>query len=287
LRRLRFLLACFVSAALLVSAGCRAEETGEENIVFTGTVKEAAKGMIVVEEIGEKETMGFDIAAVHYDESATSVVFEIGQKVRVTALPDVAESYPVQVTGVKIEILEERSAAQESPEPEPAPAPTLEAGIAYTAPYFRADGYAHGGLDYLLGRAVNAEKMAISSVQHLPALVFSDAASFAAFVDEGADYFQWDSTYGAQEAFSETIAKYDDSFFADHDIVLLYAQETSGSNRHEIQQAVIEGQTLCVTVRRIRPEVGTDDMADWFILLEFAKDDIAGVSGWDAVITEE
>lgn len=78
-----------------------------------------------------------------------------------------------------------------------------------------------------------------------------------------------DTTVG----FLDAIEKYDEAFFIDRDLVILVLEEGSGSIRHEVNgiRPYYDGSWL-LTVRRITPEVCTDDMAQWHLMLEIEKD---------------
>lgn len=63
--------------------------------------------------------------------------------------------------------------------------------------------------------------------------------------------------------------KYDKEWFDTHDLVLAVLSEGSGSNRHEVMDFVRTSERdFRLTIKRIVPEVGTDDMAEWHLFLE-------------------
>ena len=81
-----------------------------------------------------------------------------------------------------------------------------------------------------------------------------------------------DTTIG----FLDAIEQYDDAFFADRDLIILVLEEGSGSIRHEVNGIrPYYDNTWQLTVRRITPEVCTDDMAQWHLLIEVQKNLIA------------
>lgn len=81
-----------------------------------------------------------------------------------------------------------------------------------------------------------------------------------------------DTTIG----FLDAIEQYDDAFFADRDLIILVLEEGSGSIRHEVNGIrPYYDNTWQLTVRRITPEVCTDDMALWHLLIEVQKNLIA------------
>ena len=80
-----------------------------------------------------------------------------------------------------------------------------------------------------------------------------------------------DTTIG----FLDAIEQYDDAFFADRDLIILVLEEGSGSIRHEVNGIrPYYDNTLQLTVRRITPEVCTDDMAQWHLFLEVQMGDM-------------
>ena len=65
---------------------------------------------------------------------------------------------------------------------------------------------------------------------------------------------------------------YDEEFFKSRDLILAVQEEGSGSVRHQIQglRALDDGLWE-LTGRRVVPEVGTCDMAQWHIVVETQK----------------
>ena len=79
-----------------------------------------------------------------------------------------------------------------------------------------------------------------------------------------------DTTIG----FLDACDKYDDAYFEQQNLVLIILEEGSGSVRHEITDVRARrdesgtSQGWDITIDRITPEVGTDDMAQWHLFLE-------------------
>lgn len=234
----------------------------EQNISFTATILEIYDGAILV---STSDDVGFDKAQVSLD-AKTRVSFDLaaGQTIRVTILPQIAESYPVQVKAVSVNLITE---------PEKA---------GYTVSFVRADGMANGGWEFVISRAVNADKSVISSVRHIPVIWITSQNELNDFVQAGKIYYQFDIPFGESKSFSETASKYAEDFFSENQLLILCTMEASGSIRHRIKDTYINKDALSIAVESIIPEVGTDDMADWFIFIEFAKDDLAGCDYFDA-----
>lgn len=126
----------------------------------------------------------------------------------------------------------------------------------FKAQYIRTDGY-QDGRDYPA------------------AAVISSRAELDAYYEANKDLYDLshretiaaDSTAG----FIDAMAKYDEDWFASHQLVIVLLEEGSGSIRHEVAN-VASGEKPEITIRRIIPELGTCDMAEWHILIELAAD---------------
>ena len=266
----RIVAALALAAALIaILSGCAQKEPDEENVVFTSVIEQINDNSILVSTMDD---VGFDKASVTFANEAAKPDFDlaVGQMVKLTILPQIRESYPVQVTAVSIELISE-------------PAPSDPEHPDFTASFFRADGSGDGGFEFIQSLAKNADTLLISSVRHLPVMLFDDAQSFNEFLEKGGAHYQFDVDYNNESSFADAAKKYDDAFFADNRLLIIYAQEPSGSIRHEIELVTISGDTLTVNVSRNVPEMGTTDMADWFIVLEFSKSATANCVNWDAV----
>lgn len=85
-----------------------------------------------------------------------------------------------------------------------------------------------------------------------------------------------DTTIG----FLDACDKYDDTYFERQNLVLIVLEEGSGSIRHKLtdvrrrsnENGDADGWNI--TIDRIVPEVGTDDMAQWHLFLEIQMGDV-------------
>lgn len=82
------------------------------------------------------------------------------------------------------------------------------------------------------------------------------------YVSENSEYQFGDDFYAATE-------KYDEAFFEENVLVFAVMEEGSGSNRHELMGVTADDVIL---IKRIVPEEGTCDMAEWHIIIEMPKD---------------
>jgi hypothetical protein len=108
MRKTLALLLCAAALVVLV-AGCGKKIP---NMVFTGTIVEIHEQSILV---STADDVGFDKASVSFaPDIQIGFNFLVGQTVTITILPQIAESYPVQVRAVAIEL----AAAPASSDPE-------------------------------------------------------------------------------------------------------------------------------------------------------------------------
>ena len=78
-----------------------------------------------------------------------------------------------------------------------------------------------------------------------------------------------DTTIG----FLDACDHYDEAFFEKNYLIFVLLEEGSGSIRHEVRCVEqTEDKKISISIDRKVPEVGTDDMAEWHIILELSRD---------------
>jgi len=100
-----------------------------------------------------------------------------------------------------------------------------------------------------------------------------------------------DSQFSDSVTFLELCEAWEEDLFQTQTLVLILLEEGSGSIRHAVNDAVLEGGKLALSVERKIPEVGTCDMAQWHILVTLPKlEDLSndgvelyvdGILAWD------
>ena len=60
---------------------------------------------------------------------------------------------------------------------------------------------------------------------------------------------------------------HDESFLKYNVLVIILIQESSGSIRHELESVTTDDDSVIFGIKRIIPEMGTTDMAQWHILI--------------------
>ena len=77
----------------------------------------------------------------------------------------------------------------------------------------------------------------------------------------------------------------DRAFFEENTLMLVYVTAYSGSYRFGVNSVSLDGGSFCIYVEQTNdPEVGTQDMAGWFITVAVPDSTVAGCTGFDAVL---
>ena len=147
--------------------------------------------------------------------------------------------------------------------------------------------YANWTEDSKIFSCMNPEKLTISSVRHLPVYKLDTKEDIDQFKEKYRDVLTFDQGYDEVPSFNEATAGYDDTFFAEHTVVLAYVTANSGSLRFGIRDIYRDDSLFCLNVEQTNdPEVGTADMAGWFMIAEVPDADLEGIKDFDAKIVE-
>lgn len=132
-------------------------------------------------------------------------------------------------------------------------------------------------------RALNTSKMAMSSILHLPIYKFDTLEELKKFKLDFGEVLAMDSTYDEVPSFNEVTADYDEVFFDENALMLVYVSANSGTYRFGVNSVFCDGNSFCIHVERLNnPEVVTDDMAGWFITVAVPDSMVANCSEFDA-----
>ena len=96
-----------LAITMIILPGCGAKN---ENIIFSAVIESVFDNSLLVT---TEDKVGFDRASVGFDRSLV-LNFEprIGQTLRIEILPEIRESYPVQVTAVRIELISDAQTSE-------------------------------------------------------------------------------------------------------------------------------------------------------------------------------
>jgi len=97
-------------ALALLAGGCDAAAPAQENITFAAFVESVEDDGLLVTVIDDAGSVGFDRAFAAFSEGL-EIGFEVlkGSRIEITALPEIRESDPVQVTAVELAALDPAS----------------------------------------------------------------------------------------------------------------------------------------------------------------------------------
>lgn len=127
----------------------------------------------------------------------------------------------------------------------------------FDAQYIRTDGY-HDNVKY-------PKVTVITSKDELDE--YYNANKDLYFLDH-VDKVYSDTTIG----FIDACEKYDDEYFEDNILILVLLEEGSGSIRHEVKAVKAYNGNVEIDIDVHCPEICTEDMAEWHIMIEADKD---------------
>ncbi len=131
--------------------------------------------------------------------------------------------------------------------------------------------------------ALNLDKMMMSDVPHLPIYKFDTLADLEQFKMDFGDRLTMDHGYDEIPAFNDVTAKYDEKFFSDNSLMLVYVEASSGSDRYGVNSVYCTDGKFCIRVECINsPDLGTCDMAGWFITVAVSDSVIEDCNEFDA-----
>ena len=85
-------------------------------------------------------------------------------------------------------------------------------------------------------------------------------------------------------AFNNVVGAYSDEFFAENSVVLAYVTSGSGSTQFSVSYVDCNDTSVQIAISSESPDIGTCDMAGWFIVVIMPKDRIEGCTSFSAYI---
>ena len=131
--------------------------------------------------------------------------------------------------------------------------------------------------------ALNADKMNISSEKHLPIFKMETKQELDEFKMNYGEILSMNQSYNDIPSFEEVTSKYDEAFFEEKVLLIVYVDANSGTLRFDVSSVYCENETVCVHVKQTNnPEVVTDDMAGWFITVAIKESIVQDCKAFDA-----
>ncbi len=140
----------------------------------------------------------------------------------------------------------------------------------------------------LYNDALNRDKMAISSVRHLPIYKFDTRDELNLFVGNyiGSSVSSvlnagWDEV----PYFTATLSKYDDAFFEENTLMLVYVSCSNCTHRFDVESIYRDSQTLYISVEETTGAEEVDYAeADWFIAVAVPDSMVENCTQFDATL---
>ncbi len=137
----------------------------------------------------------------------------------------------------------------------------------------------------IVTRGLNFNKMSISSVQHLPIFKCEKQSDLDDFKNQFKDSLNFSSDYDEVPSFEETTAGFGTDFFNNNTLFLVYVSANSGSLRFALDSySVVDDTFRADIIQTNNPEVVTDNMAGWLIVIPVSNDQLESVQNYDAVM---
>lgn len=129
---------------------------------------------------------------------------------------------------------------------------------------------------------LNSDKLSISGVRHLPIYKFDTYGEFYSFVQSLGEPSLVED-YAEILSFASATARYDEAFFAENTLMLVYVSASSGSYRYDVNSVFLEGEALCIHVEQTNdPDIVTNDITGWFITVAIPDTALGYCTEFDA-----
>lgn len=137
-------------------------------------------------------------------------------------------------------------------------APTYMKEIPFLPKYVRTDGGREG-------------------VEFPTVILIHSVEELEQYVAENREYFDLEHrdaiNADSEPGFMDYCMFYDEAFFEKQYLVMILVEEGSGSICHNVSHVGVSGDgILYINLQTVTPDVGTDDMAQWHILVELEKE---------------
>jgi hypothetical protein len=134
--------------------------------------------------------------------------------------------------------------------------------------------------------ALNREKVSAGSTQHFPVYKVDTAEEFVDFKKSFGEILSLDSSYDEFPSFEEVTAQYGEAFFEKYALIIAYVTSGSGSDRfgqggYELDESGLRFHII----KTNNPEVGTCDMAGWFLTIYVKDEEIEDCPQFDAFLS--
>ncbi len=130
--------------------------------------------------------------------------------------------------------------------------------------------------------SLNREKLAISSVRHLPIHRLDTYEDLEQFKATFSGDLTLDKGYDEVPSFNAATTKYDKDFFEYNSLMVVYIDATNSTHRYAMQSVEHSG-VFCVHIEETTKAEAVDDaLAGWFVIVTASDELLNGCTGFDA-----
>lgn len=131
--------------------------------------------------------------------------------------------------------------------------------------------------------SLNAGLIHFLTSRYLPLFKFDTRAELKQFETAFWDLFPLDRGYAEVPSFRDATAGYDDAFFAEHSLALVYVSASSSTPRYGLQDVLLSDTYLRLNIVQTNtPEEFPEDKTGWFVLVELLDAEIGHCTSFDA-----
>ena len=131
--------------------------------------------------------------------------------------------------------------------------------------------------------ALNSSKFIESKIRHLPIYKFDTLKELNDFKERFKTTFPFDFTYNEVPSFNSATAKYDDEFFNENSLLLIYVEASNATHRFGVSSVGYDDTHFYVNVMETTGAECVDCMmAGWFITLAVSDELIKNCTEFDA-----
>ena len=138
--------------------------------------------------------------------------------------------------------------------------------------------------------AVNKQLLQSGDGEHLPVFLIDTPEDLAAFKSQYQDVFAMDQGHNDIRSLEQALAQTQwdrAAFYEEHTLMLVYIPANSSTYRYGIQRVDTEDGSLTVRIEvKNTPDIVTDDMAGWMLMVLVDDEEIAKYTQIDAILAE-
>ncbi len=142
--------------------------------------------------------------------------------------------------------------------------------------------------DKIYSGCLNFEQMSLNSVKHYPIFKMDTQKDLEDFKSNYGNALSMTHGYDEIPSFEDSTAKYDENFFENNTLFVVYVTAGSGSYRFDVDSVYCDDDSFRVHMKQTNnPEVVTQDMAGWFVTVAVKDDIVSTCRFFDAVLYVE